>query len=42
MKNKVEIGITLTGLTVGGISYWFQPYNQMTFLGLNIWLDLNS
>lgn len=38
MKNKVGIGITLVGLTIGGIAYWFQPYNQMTVLGLHIWL----
>ncbi|HET8865763.1 MAG TPA: hypothetical protein VFM80_08685 [Gracilimonas sp.] len=38
MKNKVRIGITLVGLIIGGIAYWFQPYNQMTVLGLHIWL----
>lgn len=38
MKNKAGIGITLVGLIIGGIAYWFQPYNQMTVLGLHIWL----
>lgn len=33
MKNKVSIGITLVGLIIGGISYWFQPYGQLQIIG---------
>ena len=36
MKNKARIGATLVGLIIGGISYWFQPYNQIQILGSNI------
>jgi uncharacterized membrane protein YfcA len=28
----------LAGLTIGALAYWFQPYNQTTVLGLNMWL----
>ncbi len=40
MKNKIKIrfGITLVGLIIGGIAYWFQPYNQSTVLGINMYL----
>jgi hypothetical protein len=40
MKNKIRIriGITLAGLIVGGIAYWFQPYDWDTVLGINIYL----
>lgn len=38
MKNKVKIGTTLVGLIIGGTAYWFQPYNQLTILGIHIWL----
>lgn len=38
MKNKVRIRITLVGLIVGGLAYWFQPYNQDTVLGINMYL----
>jgi len=40
MKNKILIliGITLAGLIIGGIAYWFQPYNQDTVLGINMYL----
>jgi uncharacterized membrane protein YccC len=36
MKNKARIGATLVGLIIGGISYWFQPYNQIQILNSNI------
>jgi uncharacterized membrane protein YeaQ/YmgE (transglycosylase-associated protein family) len=41
MKNKVRIGITLVGLIIGGIAYWFQPYDQHTVLGINMWLIMS-
>ena len=28
----------LVGLATGGLAYWFQPYNQTTVLGVNMWL----
>ena len=33
MKTKVNIAITLVGLIIGGISYWFQPLSQLQILG---------
>ena len=41
METKVKLGIIGVGLIIGGIAYWFQPYNQMTVLGLNIWLIMS-
>jgi uncharacterized membrane protein YccC len=43
MKNKIRIriGITLVGLVIGGIAYWFQPYGQDTVLGINMWLIMS-
>lgn len=38
MKSKTIIGATLAGILVGAISYWFQPYNQSTVLGVHMWL----
>lgn len=29
---------TLTGIFIGVLAYWFQPYNQTTLFGVNIWL----
>jgi uncharacterized membrane protein YccC len=31
MKNKIKIriGITLVGLIIGGITYWFKPYGEL-------------
>ena len=41
MKNKVFIWITLAGLIIGGVAYWFQPYNQSTVLGINMYLIMS-
>ena len=41
MKIKEGIVTTLTGVIIGGIAYWFQPYNQSTVLGINIWLIIS-
>ena len=38
MKAKVKIWIIIIGLIIGGISYWFQPYGQMTVLGIHMYL----
>ena len=38
MKNKKGIMSVFVGLIIGGLAYWFQPYNQDTVLGVNIWL----
>lgn len=35
MKNHPPL---LAGLLIGALAYWFQPYNQTTVLGLNMWL----
>jgi uncharacterized membrane protein YfcA len=35
MKNLHPL---LAGLLIGALAYWFQPYNQTTVLGLNMWL----
>lgn len=34
MKTKVTILITLVGILIGAISYWFQPYNQLNVFGV--------
>lgn len=34
--------IILAGIMAGGIAYWFQPYNQSTMLGINIWLIMST
>ncbi len=41
MKSKARIVTTLTGAIIGGMAYWFQPYNQSTVLGINIWLIIS-
>ncbi|WP_167618358.1 hypothetical protein [Maribellus sediminis] len=41
MKNKIFIGTTLVGLIIGGIAYWFQPYNRSTVLGINMYLIMS-
>lgn len=41
MKNRIRILTTLIGLIIGGIAYWFQPYNQSTVLGINIWMIIS-
>ena len=38
MKSKTLLLATLTGMLAGAIGYWFQPYNQRTVLGMNMWL----
>ena len=40
-KIRIRIGITLVGLIIGGIAYWFQPYNQDTVLGINMWIIMS-
>ena len=42
MSNKANIWVTLVGILIGAIAYWFQPYNQMTVLGIHIWLLMSS
>lgn len=40
MKNKISINawlILLFAFLLGVISYWFQPYNQSTVFGFDIW-----
>ncbi len=37
MKRKVEILIILVGIVAGGFSYWFNPYNEMSLLGVSIY-----
>ena len=41
METKVKIGNIGVGLIIGGTAYWFQPYDQMTLFGLNIWLIMS-
>lgn len=36
MEQKTRRIATLAGVAAGGLAYWFQPYNQMTLLGVNI------
>jgi hypothetical protein len=37
MKNNNAIVTTLAGILIGGLAYWFQPYNQSTVSGISIW-----
>jgi uncharacterized membrane protein YeaQ/YmgE (transglycosylase-associated protein family) len=41
MKNKIGIGTTLIGIIIGGLAYWFQPYNQSTVFGINMWVIMS-
>lgn len=41
MKNKIGIWITLVGLIIGGLAYWFQPYNESTVFGINMYLIMS-
>jgi uncharacterized membrane protein YeaQ/YmgE (transglycosylase-associated protein family) len=36
MKNKIGIVTILVGIIIGGLAYWFQPYNRGTVFGINI------
>lgn len=38
MKNKIILLILLVGVFAGGFSYWFNPYNDMHFLGIHIYV----
>jgi len=37
MKNKIVILIILVGIMAGGLSYWFNPYNEMSSFGISIY-----
>lgn len=37
MKNKIVILIILVGIMAGGLSYWFNPYNELSLLGISIY-----
>jgi len=41
MEKKIRTAITLVGLIIGAIAYWFQPYNQNTVFGISIWLIIS-
>ena len=36
MKKKAVLTATLAGLFIGGLSYWFQPYNQYQVFGIHV------
>ncbi|WP_076499074.1 hypothetical protein [Belliella pelovolcani] len=38
MKDKSVIKMVLGGFLIGGLGYWFQPYNDLYILGINIYL----
>lgn len=40
MKATLKLWIIFVGLIVGGISYWLNPYNEMSLLGVHIYLIL--
>lgn len=40
MKIKTGILILLAGVAAGGISFWFNPYNEMTLGGVHIYTIL--
>ena len=37
MKNKIVILIIFVGIMAGGLSYWFNPYNELSLLGISIY-----
>tara|TARA_R110000787_G_scaffold223423_5_gene331809 strand:+ start:115 stop:507 length:393 start_codon:yes stop_codon:yes gene_type:complete len=37
MKNKINILIVVVGIMAGGLSYWFNPYDEMSLLGISIY-----
>ena len=37
MKNKINILIIVVGIIAGGLSYWFNPYDEMSLLGISIY-----
>ncbi len=42
MKRKTKILAILTGVLVGAISCWFNPYSEMTLLGVPIWMLMSG
>ncbi len=42
MKNKIVLLIILVGIMAGGLSYWFNPYNEMSLLGISIYKLMGS
>lgn len=38
MKNNESLWVTIVGMIVGGISYWFNEYNIMEIGGISIYL----
>ena len=41
MKATLKLWIIFVGLIVGGISYWLNPYNELSLLGVHIYLILS-
>jgi|MDSY01.1.fsa_nt_gb hypothetical protein len=37
MKKKIVLLIILVGIMAGGLSYWFNPYNEMSLFGISIY-----
>ena len=37
-KDKAKRSFIIIGLICGGLSYWFQPYNERTVFGVDIYL----
>ena len=37
MKKEIVLLIILVGIMAGGLSYWFNPYNEMSLLGISIY-----
>ena len=40
MKATLKLWIIFVGLIVGGISYWLNPYNELSLMGVHIYLIL--
>jgi membrane associated rhomboid family serine protease len=36
-ENKIVKLIILVGIMVGGLSYWFNPYDELSLLGISIY-----
>jgi hypothetical protein len=41
MENKETIWALVVGVIIGGISYWFNPYNVMEIYGISIYMIMS-
>lgn len=42
MDRNFNLPSVVAGTAIGAIAYWFQPYNETTFLGINIFVIMGT